>query len=279
MDEKDEENRDILRIVKQLIEDKYSDRFEVLKVPDLDRHERAYFSTKKNNLINLINIDNLKHSNLIGQYVEFDERVKILMYNVRTWANFCELDQPLKATYRPILMQIMVIYFLQHCNLPVLPNFHKLLKKNNFVYGENDTRHQPIERIEEEEIDHIKKNWKTINNQNVGELWVDFFKFYLFHFDHERTYVNIVHHQCKEKSSKAFSVCNLTDGTVFSVIFNWRIHYERLNRLLFQMYKHSCFFPYPSIDNDNLDIYLQFIFSTQMFKRDQDFRLSAKKKG
>lgn len=276
--ERDESHRDILRITKKLVQEKYSHRFQVLNVPNLDRHERAYFVTQNGNIINLINIENLKHSRLIGQYVQFDQRVQVLMYNLRLWANYCELDQPLKATYRPQLIQIMVIYFLQHANSPVLPNFHQELKKSSdFVYGENENKHHPIEPIKNEEIEQLKSTWKTNNTQTVGELWIDFFKFYLFLFNHEKTYVNIVH-RCSEKTSKAFSVCNLIDGTVFSVIFNWRLHYDRLNKLLFDMYKHSCFFSYPAnINNDNLDIYFKFIFSQQNFKRDIDFKLIKKK--
>lgn len=278
--EREESHRDILKITKRLVQEKYSHRFEVLNVPNLDRHERAYFMTKNGNLINLINIDNLKYSRLIGQYVQFDKRVPVLMYNLRVWANHCELDQPLKATYRPQLIQIMVIYFLQHCNLPVLPNFHAELKKSaDFVYGENENRHHPVEPITNEEIEQVRSSWQTKNTQTVGELWIDFFKFYLFLFDHEKTYVNIVH-RCKEKTSKAFSVCNLIDGTVFSVIFNWRLHYDRLNKLLFDMYKHSCFFPYPNaINNDNMDMYFKFIFSPRNFKRNIDFKLTRKKGG
>lgn len=224
----------------------------------------------------MININKFKHSNLIGQYVNFDERVKILMFNIRLWANYCDLDQPLKGTYRATLIQIMVIYFLQHCNSPVLPNFHQILEKTQYIYDEKDNKQHPIEPISDRELNLISSSWKTNNTQTVGELWVDFFKYYLFFFDHETTYVNIVH-QCKPKISKAFSVCNLIDGTVFSVIFNWRIHYERLNKLLFDMYKHSCFFPYPAVSNDDLDVYLQFIFSSQDFKRDQEFKLIKKK--
>ena len=275
--EKDESHRDILKITKRLVSEKGSHRFGVLDKPNLDRYERAYFMTKNNNLINLINIENLKHSRLIGQYVQFDRRVPVLIYNLRLWANCCELDQPLKATYRPQLIQIMVIYFLQHCNSPVLPNFHKELKKSpDFVYGDNENKHHPIEPITSEEIAQVKSSWVTKNTQTVGELWIDFFRYYLFLFDHEKTYVNIVH-RCKEKTSKAFSVCNLIDGAVFSVIFNWRLHYDRLNRLLFDMYKHSCFFSYPqNINGDNLDLYFKFIFSPRNFKRHFDFKLTPK---
>lgn len=277
LDEKDEDNRQILRIIKKLVKEKCSDRFEVLKVPNLDRFERAYFRSRNQNEINLINIEKLKHSNLIGQYVEFDPRVKVLMYNIRVWANLCELDDVQRASYRPILIQIMVIYFLQHCNQPVLPNFHQFLQKTLPVYGENESKHHQIEPITDAEVVHVKQSWKTQNVQNVGELWVDFFKFYLFYFDHESTYVNIVHHTFKKKLSKAFAVCNVIDGSVFSVIFNWRFHYERMNNLLFVIYKHSCFFLYPNVSTDNLDIYLQFIFSLENFKREIDFKLTKNK--
>jgi len=278
LDEKDEANRDLLRVIKQLVKGKGSDRFQIEQVPNLDRHERAYILTKNLSRINLISIDNMKHSNLIGQYVEFDPRVKALMYCIRTWANFCELDSISKAAYRPILTQIMLIYFLQHCNQPVLPNFHKILEKNLPVYGEDDSKHHHIEPITNEELALVKQSWQTQNNQNIGELWIDFFKFYLFHFDHEKTYVNIVHHKFKEKTSKAFSVCDVVDGSIFSVIFNWRIHYERMNKLWFVIYKHSCFFPFPNVSTDNLDVYLQFIFSPQNFKNEMDFKLTSAKR-
>lgn len=200
----EEENRDVLKVVKNLVKEKYSNHLKILNTPNLDRFQRACFITLNRNIINLVNIDNIKTSDLIGQYVRFDERACKLMYNIRIWANFCQLDQPLLASYRPTLIQIMVIYFLQHCKQPVLPNFHEFLKKNgDFVYGDNETTKHRVAPITDEEINQVKQQWKTENTQSLGELWVDFFKYYLFIFDHEKQFLNITH-LCKEKSSKAF---------------------------------------------------------------------------
>lgn len=115
------------------------------KIPQIE------FVDAETNLTCNICIDNGTVSGftkLLCAYAKMDPRVRILGTVFRYWAKICEVDQQDQGTLPSFCYILMVIYFLQQQNPPVLP-------------------------VIEEDSD-----WCSSNNASIGELWISLFRYY-----------------------------------------------------------------------------------------------------
>ncbi|KAF4533213.1 hypothetical protein B566_EDAN011851 [Ephemera danica] len=92
-----------------------------------------------------------KTSELLASYQPLDPRVKILGTCFRFWAKMCKIDDHLMGLLPAYSYNLLLIYFLQQVQPPVLP----VLKDSN-----------------------PELSWTSTNTMATGELWVKLFRFY-----------------------------------------------------------------------------------------------------
>ncbi|XP_023215892.1 terminal uridylyltransferase 4-like [Centruroides sculpturatus] len=103
-----------------------------------------------------------KTSRLFAHYAYCDERVRKLGIIFRFWAKVCEIDQQQICSLPSYCYPLMVIFFLQQHDPPVIPVLHEL---TDFDGDDSGNVFQ-------------KTSWKSINNQSVAQLWMELLKFY-----------------------------------------------------------------------------------------------------
>ncbi|XP_067133913.1 terminal uridylyltransferase 4-like [Centruroides vittatus] len=103
-----------------------------------------------------------KTSRLFAHYAYCDERVRKLGIIFRFWAKVCEIDQQQICSLPSYCYPLMVIFFLQQHDPPVIPVLHEL---TDFDGADSGNVFQ-------------KTPWKSVNNQSVAQLWMELLKFY-----------------------------------------------------------------------------------------------------
>lgn len=146
---------------------------------------------------------NLAH--LLRIYINLDPRLEQLSLLVKVWARFCQIDNPDLGSLPPHAYVIMMIYFLQRTEPPVLPCLHELAAQNakpdqtaddpdldsintdlTQKVESNKLNGAPDDDLEDEDEDnclanieeYVQKdfNWKSDNKTPVHVLFIQFFK-------------------------------------------------------------------------------------------------------
>lgn len=68
-----------------------------------------------------------KQAILLNTYLSLDTRARVLSVLIKYWAKLCRIDDPGKGTFPPDSFIILVIYYLQRVNPPVLPCLHEIV--------------------------------------------------------------------------------------------------------------------------------------------------------
>lgn len=137
---------------------------------------------------------------LLHTYMLLDSRLEQLSKLITIWANKCGIDNPDLGSYPPHAYVVMMIYFLQRTEPPVLPCLHELVNLNvkhpdQSINGGAEQPGQKADRIigtrdedneEDEEDTSTKSNidesaligldWKSENRSPVHVLFIQFFK-------------------------------------------------------------------------------------------------------
>lgn len=112
---------------------------------------------------------------LISKYIEIDPRATKLMCLFRYWGKVCGIDQPTRGTFPGFAFYLMVIYYLQQCEPPVLPVLQEdapvLFEDHNF------DRHGPTS------VHNLLPTVVKENKESLASLWVKMFKFFGFNFN------------------------------------------------------------------------------------------------
>ncbi|KAG8194119.1 hypothetical protein JTE90_003057 [Oedothorax gibbosus] len=149
------------------------------------------FTWRKSGLegdISLYNTLALANTKLLEAYSKIDVRVQVLGYAFKHFAKLlgiCDASRGSLSSYAYILM---VIFFLQQRNPPVIP-----------VLQELHDDEKPVKLIDSwnvwfyRDIDNLKKVWSDYgkNKESVGELWVGLLNFYACDFDWKEFVISI----------------------------------------------------------------------------------------
>lgn len=126
------------------------------------------------------NLSGFYMSELLYLFGEIDERVRPLTFCVRKWASATNITNPSPGRWiSNFSLTLLVIYFLQNLDKPVLPTLHSLVK----AATKNDIR------IVDDNInctflrDLNSLQFQSTNSDNLSRLLTQFFEFYsLFDF-------------------------------------------------------------------------------------------------
>lgn len=126
---------------------------------------------------------------LLRLYCTIDNRVAKLGLLIKRFAKLCQICFANQGGMKSYAFNIMIIYFLQKCDPPVLPCLHELDEENQddaeTVDGWQVRFFSDLDRIEQ-----VWPGWKK-NTQTVGQLLIDFFIFYTEQFNFDKDVITV----------------------------------------------------------------------------------------
>ncbi|KAL3835821.1 hypothetical protein ACJMK2_021292 [Sinanodonta woodiana] len=137
--------------------------------------------------MSILNISGLKMTELLCTYGELDARFRPLIYAVKLWAHECGVTVVQRPSPYPsnFTLIMLVIYFLQTLQNPILPSINRLCnlsgKEDYLVIVHDDKR-----ICTDPEKIKMKKN-----NQDLGDLLIQFFEFYS-KFDFQNNSISVI---------------------------------------------------------------------------------------
>ncbi|XP_076167304.1 poly(A) RNA polymerase gld-2 homolog A isoform X3 [Ptiloglossa arizonensis] len=178
MDQRNEAIGHLEQILKCLKRCGFIEQLELIqaKVPILKFHDSIQNLEVDLNCNNAVGIRN---THLLYCYSRIDWRVRPLVLVVKLWAQSQNINDAKNMTISSYSLVLMVIHFLQHgVNPPVLPCLHSL-------YEGKFTPHTDIHCIDiQEELDIPAFVLQPKNQQPLGDLLVEFFRYYvMFNFN------------------------------------------------------------------------------------------------
>jgi len=171
----------------------------------------------------------LYNTQMLATYVRFDDRLAKLGFYVKSWARKLGLNDNSTGTFSSYALVVMIIYFLQRCNPPILPFLQEDAKRN----GKKPIEIEGWEVLFTEDIDHLKLNWPK-NKSSVGQLFQSFLSFYIDSdlFNPAVDLIQIRTSECLQKSQWRYHPIgiedpfdlnhNLTAGVLRDNLNRWR---------------------------------------------------------
>ncbi|XP_032837692.1 terminal uridylyltransferase 7 isoform X2 [Tyto alba] len=131
--------------------------------------------------ISLYNTLALHNTRLLSSYAAIDPRVKYLCYTMKVFTKICDIGDASRGSLSSYAYTLMVLYFLQQRNPPVIPVLQEIYKEPKkpeiLVDGWNVYFFDKIEELPVLWPDCGK------NTETVGQLWLGLLRFYTEEFD------------------------------------------------------------------------------------------------
>ncbi|NXK55801.1 TUT7 uridylyltransferase, partial [Chauna torquata] len=131
--------------------------------------------------ISLYNTLALHNTRLLSSYAAIDPRVKYLCYTMKVFTKMCDIGDASRGSLSSYAYTLMVLYFLQQRNPPVIPVLQEIYKEPKkpeiLVDGWNVYFFDNIEELPVVWPDCGK------NTESVGQLWLGLLRFYTEEFD------------------------------------------------------------------------------------------------
>ncbi|EPY51687.1 poly(A) polymerase Cid16 [Schizosaccharomyces cryophilus OY26] len=116
-----------------------------------------------------------QNSCLIEKYLSIDERVKVFVSTIKSWASLRMIDKSYFSVPSGYTWCIMALFYLQQLSPPLLPNLQA--KNSEFSYKLSDSTHESVNCWFEQNIEPYKKTAK-LNKNSVNDLLLGFFYYY-----------------------------------------------------------------------------------------------------
>nr|XP_023400477.1 LOW QUALITY PROTEIN: terminal uridylyltransferase 7 [Loxodonta africana] len=139
--------------------------------------------------ISLYNTLALHNTRLLAAYSAIDPRVKYLCYTMKVFTKMCDIGDASRGSLSSYAYTLMVLYFLQQRNPPVIPVLQEIYKDEKkpeiFVDGWNTYFF--------DQIDELPAYWPEYgkNTESVGQLWLGLLRFYTENFDFKEHVISI----------------------------------------------------------------------------------------
>ncbi|XP_062936754.1 terminal uridylyltransferase 7 isoform X2 [Cynocephalus volans] len=139
--------------------------------------------------ISLYNTLALHNTRLLSAYSAIDPRVKYLCYTMKVFTKMCDIGDASRGSLSSYAYTLMVLYFLQQRNPPVIPVLQEIYKGEKkpeiFVDGWNIYFF--------DQMDELPTYWPEYgkNTESVGQLWLGLLRFYTEEFDFKEHVISI----------------------------------------------------------------------------------------
>ncbi|NWT28495.1 TUT7 uridylyltransferase, partial [Cardinalis cardinalis] len=131
--------------------------------------------------ISLYNTLALHNTRLLSSYAAIDPRVKYLCYTMKVFTKICDIGDASRGSLSSYAYTLMVLYFLQQRNPPVIPVLQEIYKEPKkpeiLVDGWNVYFFDKLEELVIVWPDYGK------NTESAGQLWLGLLRFYTEEFD------------------------------------------------------------------------------------------------
>ncbi|CED82695.1 cid1 [Phaffia rhodozyma] len=133
----------------------------------------------------------LENTRLLLTYATIDPaRVRTMVLFIKVWSKRRRINSPYRGTLSSYGFTLLVLFFLIHVqNPPVLPNLQQIPPLVPKTKEELELDGHNIWFFDDTEL--LRKEWSSANFQSVGELLIDFFKFYCQNFAFNTDVVSI----------------------------------------------------------------------------------------
>ncbi|KAI5475708.1 poly(U) polymerase CID1, partial [Pseudohyphozyma bogoriensis] len=131
----------------------------------------------------------LENTRLLWSYNRIDPRVRTMVLFLKVWTKRRQINSPYRGTLSSYGYVLLVIHFLVHVkNPPVLPNLQRI---------------PPISPVSLASVSHdghdiffsdlaaLPQYFQTTNTDSVGQLLIDFFRFYSNQFNYTKEVVSL----------------------------------------------------------------------------------------
>ncbi|WWC87233.1 uncharacterized protein L201_002121 [Kwoniella dendrophila CBS 6074] len=133
----------------------------------------------------------IENTRLLLTYATIDPaRVRTLVLFLKVWSKRRRINSPYRGTLSSYGFTLMVLYYLVHVKQPpVLPNLQRIM---------------PMRPMEEEEVmlegrnvyffddvETLRREWSSVNFESVGELLIDFFRFFSHDFQFNNSVLSL----------------------------------------------------------------------------------------
>ncbi len=144
--------------------------------------------------ISLYNILAQENTKMLRAYSCIDPRVKLLGYVVKEFAKRCDIGDASRGSLSSYAYILMLIYYLQQVQPPVVPVLQELYDDNVLASGQ-----RPVKTVDGwnawffNDLGNLASVWPGLkaNKMEVAELWLGFLHFYACQFDDARTVISI----------------------------------------------------------------------------------------
>lgn len=133
----------------------------------------------------------LENTRLLLSYAMVDpQRLRTLVLFLKVWAKRRKLNSPYMGTLSSYGYTLMVLFFLTHVKKPaVLPNLQRVPPTRPMKPEEMELNGNNIYFYDD--VAALRKSWSSQNTENVGELLIDFFRYFSKEFSYARDVISL----------------------------------------------------------------------------------------
>lgn len=133
----------------------------------------------------------LENTRLLLSYAMVDPpRLRTLVLFLKVWAKRRKLNSPYMGTLSSYGYTLMVLFFLAHVKKPaVLPNLQRVPPTRTMKPEEMELNGNNIYFYDD--VAALRKEWSSQNTENVGELLIDFFRYFSKDFSYARDVISL----------------------------------------------------------------------------------------
>ncbi|KAL7424383.1 hypothetical protein Q5752_000065 [Cryptotrichosporon argae] len=124
----------------------------------------------------------IENTRLLLTYATIDPaRVRTLVLFLKVWAKRRRINSPYRGTLSSYGITLMVLFFLVHVKQPpVLPNLQRIAPVRPITEEEMMLEGRNVYFFDDVEM--LRQEWSSVNFESVGELLVDFFRYFSHDF-------------------------------------------------------------------------------------------------
>ncbi len=133
----------------------------------------------------------LENTRLLLSYAMVDpSRLRTLVLFLKVWAKRRKLNSPYTGTLSSYGYTLLVLFFLVHVKKPaVLPNLQRVPPTRPMKPEEMELNGNNIYFYDD--VAALRKEWGSENTENVGELLIDFFRYFSKDFSYARDVISL----------------------------------------------------------------------------------------
>lgn len=134
----------------------------------------------------------LENTRLLLSYAMVDPpRLRTLVLFLKVWTKRRKLNSPFTGTLSSYGYTLMMIFFLIHIKRPaVLPNLQRI-PPSGHASKTQDAQLNGHDIYFYDDVATLRKEWSSLNSENVGELLLDFFRYFSKDFSYSRDGISI----------------------------------------------------------------------------------------